>query len=71
MPFYERLESYLTVPRKPVIGPAPEMVAGILVFFSNLYISNFPAFSMAVLISSGLPMRKDSFSIGRATGDFE
>ena len=46
------------------------MVANILVFFSNLYNSKFPAFSIAVLISSnGFPIREIPFSIKRATGE--
>jgi hypothetical protein len=58
--------NHTTVPRKPVMGPAPEMVAEQLYFFSNLYISNFPAFSMAVLISSQrFAYARDSFSVSR------
>ena len=61
-----------TVPKKPIIGPAPAIVAKIAVFFSNLYTSKVPAFSIALLISSsGFPMRETPFSIRRATGVFD
>ena len=46
------------------------MVANILVFFSSLYNSKLPAFSIAVLMSSkGFPIRDIPFSINRATGE--
>ena len=57
------------MPKNPIIGPAPAIVAKIAVFFSSLYTSKVPAFSIALLISSsGLPIRETPFSISRATG---
>ena len=59
-----------TVPRNPIIGAPPAMVASIGSPFSSLAISTLPIFSTEVWMSAkGLPMRSIPFSTRRATGE--
>ncbi len=57
------------MPKNPIIGAAPEILAKEDKFFSNLNTSRFPTFSIAASISfNGLPILSNPFSIILATG---
>jgi hypothetical protein len=58
-----------TVPKKPVIGPAPEMVASILTFFQVCIFKFSSIFNCRIDILKGLPILEIPFSINLATGD--
>ena len=59
-----------TVPRNPIIGAPPAMVARIGRPFSSLATSVLPVFSMAVWMSeSGRPILEIPFSTSLATGE--
>ena len=59
-----------TVPRNPIIGAPPEMVARVVRPFSSLAISTLPMFSTAAWMSeSGRPILSMPFSTSLATGE--
>ena len=60
----------VTVPRNPIIGAPPAIVARIGSPFSSLATSVLPVFSIAVCMSdSGLPILEMPFSTSLATGE--